>query len=413
MYIIPGYIDHYEKDGAITATSKVKQNAIRLTDANLKEEFYKLVENGGCSEIATPLTQFLHGQEILVSEQEAALTLSQVKSLINDTLTLTIMPTEGCNFRCTYCYEDHTPISMTREMIEQLKKFLSEQTPRFKLVSISWFGGEPSLCKDTVLEISNLVLSLQQQHKFQYSASMTTNGYLLNEANFRQFYAAGIRCYQITLDGRNHDQTRPHASGRGTLDRIIENLQEIAKLPKEAFDFYILLRHNILAGDNDLSWYDYLHDLFGSDPRFAVAVRPVNDWGGETVKELALLDGESKRALQKVHEDYLNQIGMKQDTSENALFGRICYAAFPNGYIFRSDGKIEKCSVALNHPQNLVGHIDPDDGVVIHDAKNAAWSYTELKSECYRCPDVLSCLNMQCRRYAVVDEKADFCYRKR
>ena len=148
--------------------------------------------------------------------------------------------------------------------------------------------------------------------------------------------------------------------------------------PNNEFDFYIVLRHNILAGDNDLSWYDYLYNLFGSDHRFAVSVRPVNNWGGQNVNDLSLLNGENKIDLTKIHEDYLKQIGMKYDSSEDLLFGRICYAAFPNGYIIRADGKIEKCSVALNHPQNLVGYIDPDNGVVIDNTKNKLWSYSEI-----------------------------------
>ena len=127
--------------------------------------------------------------------------------------------------------------------------------------------------------------------------------------------------------------------------------------------------------------------------------------------DLSLLNGENKIDLTKIHEDYLKQIGMKYDSSEDLLFGRICYAAFPNGYIIRADGKIEKCSVALNHPQNLVGYIDPDNGVVIDNTKNKLWSYSELKSECYICPDILSCLNLQCRRYALVDKQDCYCHR--
>ena len=411
MYFIPGYVVWHKKAGVTVVTSKLKQNSVRLTDFAIQKEFDTIVKNGGCPEISTPLTQFLHEQELIANEQEICQALQQVKNLLNDTLILTVMPTEGCNFRCTYCYEDHIPISMTQVMIDQLKIFISEQAPRFKHVHISWFGGEPSLCKDTIIDVSSLVHSLQSQYKFRYTASMTTNGYLLNEANLCQFYASGIKCYQITLDGYSHDKTRPHVSGKGTLQRIVDNLSEISKLSSDEFDFYIVLRHNILAGDKDMSWYDYLYHLFGSDHRFAVSVRPVNNWGGESVEELSLLGGESKIDLPKMHEDYLDKIGMKQDSSENALFGRICYAAFPNGYIIRADGKIEKCSVALNHPRNLVGSIDPDNGVVIDSARNELWSYTELKSKCYTCPDVLSCLNLQCRRYALVDKRSCYCHR--
>lgn len=411
MYIIPGYVVHHKHDGATILTSKIKQNSVKLTDPAIQKEFDSIIKQAGCPDISTPLTQFLHEQEMLANEQEICQTLQQVKNLLNDTLILTIMPTEGCNFRCTYCYEDHTPISMTQTMIDQLKNFLSEQVSHFKHVHISWFGGEPSLCKDTILDISSLIQSLQNKYHFQYTASMTTNGYLLSESTFRKFFAAGIKCYQITLDGHNHDKTRPHISGNGTLQRIINNLSEISKLPSKEFDFYIILRHNILAKDNDLSWYDYLYRLFGSDRRFAVSVRPVNNWGGDNITGLSLLDGENKVDLPKIHEDYVNQIGMRYDSSEDSLFGRICYAAFPNGYIIRADGKIEKCSVALNHPQNLVGYIDSNNGVVIDHTKNKLWSDAKFKSECYICPDILSCLNLQCRRYALVDKQRCYCHR--
>lgn len=411
MYIIPGYILHYKMDGATIVTSKLKQNSVKLTDPDIQEEFYTIVRRGGCSEISTPLTQFLHEQEMLASQEEIGHALQQVKDLLNDTLMLTIMPTEGCNFRCTYCYEDHVPISMTQTMIDQLKEFITEQAPRFKHVHLSWFGGEPTLCKDTILDISSTIQSLQIEHNFQYTSSMTTNGYILSESNFRQFYSAGITCYQITLDGHNHDKTRPHISGKGTLQKIVDNLSALSNLPKDEFDFYIILRHNILAGDNDLSWYDYLHELFGSDDRFVVAVRPVNDWGGKGVEELSLLNGEHKQSLPQIHEEYLNKIGMKQDKSENSLFGRICYAAFPNGYIFRANGKIEKCSVALNHPKNLVGYVDPVNGVVINNVINELWCYSDLTPECYTCPDVLTCFNLQCRHHAVIDKQSCYCHR--
>lgn len=68
------------------------------------------------------------------------------------------------------------------------KSILQHQAPHYKQVVLAWFGGEPTLCKDTVLEVSELVQSLQKQCDFQYAANMTTNGYLLDEKLFRQFY---------------------------------------------------------------------------------------------------------------------------------------------------------------------------------------------------------------------------------
>ena len=192
-----------------------------------------------------------------------------------DVFMATLIPTEGCNFQCSYCHKNHPAASMTRDTLDRIEEYITAQAPRYKQVILAWFGGEPTLCKDTVLEVSNIVQNLQKQYGFHYAANMTTNGYLLNDKLFRQFYQAGITSYQITIDGWNHDKTRPHVSGKGTLQTIINNLASLSKLPPAEYSFHITLRHNILADDEDYSWYDYLYRLFGHDKRFAVLVRAV------------------------------------------------------------------------------------------------------------------------------------------
>lgn len=194
-----------------------------------------------------------------------------------DVFMATLIPTEGCNFQCSYCHKNHPAASMTRDTLDQIEEYITAQAPRHKQVVLAWLGGEPILCKDTVLEVSEMIQNLQKQHGFQYTAKMTTNGYLLDEKLFRQFCQAGITSYQITLDGWNHDKTRPHVSGKGTLRTIIDNLVALSKLPPEEYSFHITLRRNLLAGDEDYSWYDYLYRLFGQDKRFDVLVCAVGD----------------------------------------------------------------------------------------------------------------------------------------
>ena len=51
--------------------------------------------------------------------------------------------------------------------------------------------------------------------------------------------------------------------------------------PPEEYSFHITLRRNLLAGDEDYSWYDYLYRLFGQDKRFDVLVCAVGDWAAK------------------------------------------------------------------------------------------------------------------------------------
>lgn len=79
MYIIPGYVVHHKHDGATILTSKIKQNSVKLTDPAIQKEFDSIIKQAGCPDISTPLTQFLHEQEMPANEQEICQTLQQVK----------------------------------------------------------------------------------------------------------------------------------------------------------------------------------------------------------------------------------------------------------------------------------------------------------------------------------------------
>lgn len=261
-----------------------------------------------------------------------------------DVFMATLIPTEGCNFQCSYCHKNHPAASMTRDTLDQIEEYITAQAPRHKQVVLAWLGGEPILCKDTVLEVSEMIQNLQKQHGFQYTAKMTTNGYLLDEKLFRQFCQAGITSYQITLDGWNHDKTRPHVSGKGTLRTIIDNLVALSKLPPEEYSFHITLRRNLLAGDEDYSWYDYLYRLFGQDKRFDVLVCAVGDWGGKGSHDLSPLHQDTQEVLVAKHIAYLDKIGMLR-------YNQMYCVSCPNRLVFWPDGKIGKCTAALNRPQ--------------------------------------------------------------
>ena len=147
MYILPSFITYYEEDSNIYVHSKLLQNTVKLTAPAIQKEFLSIIQHGGCPELSTPLTQFLHEQELLIDEAENKGVLEKARQLLQNVLLLTIMPTEGCNFRCPYCYEDHTPISMTRQMINQLQAFISAQAPNFPLSTLVGLVENPHYAK--------------------------------------------------------------------------------------------------------------------------------------------------------------------------------------------------------------------------------------------------------------------------
>jgi len=56
MYFLPGYVEYYEENGMLYF-SNLLQNEVKITKKVLQEEFYSIVDSGGCPNISTPLTQ--------------------------------------------------------------------------------------------------------------------------------------------------------------------------------------------------------------------------------------------------------------------------------------------------------------------------------------------------------------------
>lgn len=404
MYFIPGYV-RIKDEGDIFIESELLKNQIKITDGNFKFEMKTIMQNDGCDNLDSPLKKALHEQEMLMTREEIYDRLYELKGKLSDVLVLTLMPTEACNFKCSYCYESHEPVLMSQHTLDVVYQYVEQNIDRYKKIDVSWFGGEPTLCKEKVCTLSKKISSLCKRNNKIFASSMTTNGYLLDVESFKGYLSSGINSYQITIDGWSHNATRPLKSGGETLKRIISNLKSISKLPN-SLNFNIMIRHNILYDDKDFTWYDCLKDEFGKDKRFSMLIRAVGNWGGEDVKKLHLLSESESEANLKEHVDYLNRIGFQTVNGKRDIFSKICYANYPNSMVVRADGRIEKCTVCLNKKQNLIGKINECDGsLTIDTKKNDLWTKGELQDKCLSCKYVLSCLNMHCRKNHLINGK--------
>ena len=76
-----------------------------------------------------------------------------------------MLPTEQCNFRCTYCYEKFIGKFFSKENINSIKMLISKRASELKQLRIGWFGGEPLLAKKIVYEISEHAISEAKKYK--------------------------------------------------------------------------------------------------------------------------------------------------------------------------------------------------------------------------------------------------------
>ena len=125
-------------------------------------------------------------------------------------LRLTIMPTEDCNFRCKYCYEEHKKGRMSKELQQAIVKYVRKNIFNFSRVEVSWFGGEPLEEIEIIENLSSQIINICKKAKREYRAGITTNGYDLDYHNFCRLLRCKIYDYQITIDGikKVHDELR-------------------------------------------------------------------------------------------------------------------------------------------------------------------------------------------------------------
>lgn len=302
--------------------------------------------------------------------------------------SLILLPTEKCNFRCTYCYEDFIVGKMQRPVIDGVKRLIARRVKDVRKFSISWFGGEPLLAKDVVREIGCFAHEVCEEHQVAFDAGFTTNGYLLTPELFKEMLGISHRSYQITLDGDEewHDKTRILANRKPTFERIWSHLVAYKSIEGS---FSVTLRLHVHR-DNIESvkrLYERLQDHLLDDRRFSVYFHKVSNLNpNNRIAEEVLPSSAYLEAIQYIMGAKANKA--EGPISEEHLDGYICYAAKPNSLMIRANGGIGKCTVALHDDRNSIGSLNEDGTLNIANAKLQRWmtGYADLSHQTLGCP---------------------------
>jgi uncharacterized protein len=293
-------------------------------------------------------------------------------------LSLVLMPTEACNFRCTYCYETFEHKKMSRRVVTGIKSLIERRADDLDQLNIEWFGGEPTLAFDIVTDICQHAIGVAKSKGFKFTSGMTTNGYLLNQKRFLACLDNEIRTFQISLDGgsSDHDLSRKLASGEGSFDRIWANLLAMKKM---AGDFFILLRlHYTYANFVSLGQFARsIGESLQHDPRFGYYFHPIVRLGGpndESITEMSLQEKE------EIEAHLWQSSGLHQSPETPTREDYICYAAKGNSLVIRSTGRLAKCTVALTHDFNDIGVINENGEISVDQAKFRRWIQPTLEA---------------------------------
>lgn len=326
---------------------------------------------------------------------------SIAESITNRRMELILLPTEKCNLRCTYCYEDFAIGRMSETTQVAIERLLERRIPELDHLELSWFGGEPLAAKEVVLRLSEFAYRLCEAHNVQFRGGMTTNAVHLNSALLNALLDRNQSFFQVTLDGWRsvHDEVRRYADGRGSFDQIWTNILAAKQLDRN-FEFVLRVhvrRNNIETLDELMR---ELGAAVGGDDRFRLDFQHLRDLGGEggksvqkpvTMAELFQLE----RGFRRVFAEASGAVaGVEPESAAYSAFetrqssesagsrrredideggGYICYAAKPNSLLIRGDGRLAKCTVAFDDDRNTIGRIQADGTLEIDNGKLAPW----------------------------------------
>lgn len=322
-----------------------------------------------------------------------------------DMLHLILMPTEACNFRCTYCYESFVRGRMTDETVMGVKSLVRERIKTLNSLHISWFGGEPLLELDLMEELTGVFQEEARKHNVTYSADISTNGYYLNKEVFEKLLAMDVRQFMITIDGIEavHDKRRFLIGGGKTFQEIMGNLK-VAKESPENFDLSIRVNfdEDNLKETEELT--AYLKEYFQGDSRFGLLFRPVGRWGGEHDEDIPICSHiTANEKMWQFTESAINQNLFMSSMISGMMSpaGSVCYAAKPNAFVIGSNGQLYKCTTALDAEVNHVGTLDADGTLNLDYDKLITWvtSGEETDAVCQNCFYRPACQGNHCPWY--------------
>lgn len=407
-----------QKDKCYLYNSYIGTKSICEVSEEKIEKVSKCLDKPNFFDNQDPELVFLKDNGFLIDEDidEKALRNSlYIKYVEEPTLNLIVHTTKNCNFRCQYCYLDFEPEMLEEDTQQRIVQFIKRRLSRSLNVKISWFGGEPLLGIDAIGNISEQVMDLCKRSKKQYVSSITTNGYLLTPENINKLIKWNVYSYTITIDGlkETHDQLR-YLKGHGsTFDRIINNLIYIRDNVK-CSKLRIIIRTNLTTkiAKNLDEYYQFFDELFGSDSRFSLFVRPVRDVGGERIHEIKdelLQADELDDAILSLSQRE-GKIQYNGNYTDLEPAGSTCPAICSGKYTISTAGDVSKCDSAED--KYIIGHLDEKGNLLAKGSKESEWETGCFRYDpkCEECFFSAACFKGTCPLIWMDKNEKNCCY---
>jgi uncharacterized protein len=122
-----------------------------------------------------------------------------------DVFMVNLLLTNKCNLRCSYCYEQHRKnngvwdIEKIKVVYDRVMDILAERNFS-QICEFQFFGGEPLLFKDMILEFKARYYDELKANKDKIQLSLITNGILMTEDFCKEWFKDEWCLMGISLD---------------------------------------------------------------------------------------------------------------------------------------------------------------------------------------------------------------------
>ena len=344
-------------------------NSLAVLDKGDYDSYKAFANNNSFAMEEELMSNFIKGGFIIeddYNEDEVLQYKMQSSRYDNSALNLTIAPTLDCNFRCAYCYEKkrYENVVMEDKVADAILEYISGQSHKIDKLNINWYGGEPLIAFKVIEYLSQKILEICKENNIVYSASIVSNGFLLDENKAKKLSEFKVDTIQITLDGmeENHNSRRPLKGGGKTFERIMSNLQWASK-----YIDTVTIRVN--CDKNNISEYINLYKIIkskGYDNVFMYP-SPIRNVDGCYKEDSCFIKNDFKEVEFELYKELGEEVfsrfinGRYPERTDN-----ICGADYGNSAVISAGGDMYKCWSDIGDKNLCFGNITDTKNIDIN-----------------------------------------------
>ena len=284
--------------------------------------------------------------------------------------SLIIKTSECCNLNCDYCYIDNTnkiktiDIKIIEKTIIKYIEYIKSKRLKSSYLYIVWHGGEPLTCGiQFYKKIVNLEKKILLNYKgFKIFNSIQTNGTLINK-EYAEFFKLNNFGIGVSIDGPKafHDIHRKDTKGKGTFDKIAENLK-ILKSYNIKYSAICVIGKESLSHENE--YYEVFKDLGVSEVDFIPTFYQEGKYNLSKEEYMNFLitlynlykNDQNKKFNIRVFDDILRSL-ISENIEIKCSIGCEFAGRCGENFSILANGNVYPCDCLVNYQQLCLGNI--------------------------------------------------------